>query len=411
MTGTLLSINNYNYARGGAEVVFQRHNAMLSESGWSVVPFCMRHPKNEPSQWDDDFVEEIEFGSEHYGTLDKISKGLKAVYSFESRGKIAGLLDRVEPDVCHAHNIYHHISPSVLSVIRGRGVPLVMTLHDLKIACPAYSMLSHDGVCERCRDGGLYRVATNRCMKGSSALSLLVMIESYLHRLLGSYTENVDRFVVPSRFYMNKLSEWGFDRSKFVHVPNFVDTARFRPHYDPGSRFVYFGRLSNEKGVATLLRAAVRAGIALDIVGAGPAEHELRELAQGSGTDVVFHGHQSGEALHSRIAQARAVVVPSEWYENAPLSVLEACALGKPIIAADIGGLPELVTHEESGWVFESGSVDALSACLRQVAELPDSTIRAAGRAARARVETDFSPERYIESMHAVYGELGVRWS
>jgi glycosyltransferase involved in cell wall biosynthesis len=285
-----------------------------------------------------------------------------------------------------------------------------MTLHDLKMACPAYAMLTHDGVCERCRGGKFYQVATNRCMKGNALLSVLVMLESYLHRLLGSYTLNVDRFIVPSRFYFNKFVEWGFDASKFDYVPNFVEAAKFQPQFEPGDRFVYFGRLSPEKGIVTLLTAAAEAGAGLDIVGSGPLEAKLRTLADRLGADVRFRGFLTGEALRQAIVCARAVVVPSEWYENAPLSVLEAFAFGKPVVAAAIGGLPELVADGENGWTFESGSVVDLSSRLREVAALPDDDVKEAGMAARARVEQEFSPPGYLDALRRVYGDLGVDW-
>ena len=182
MAATLLSINNYYYPRGGAEVVFFRHNGMLHDAGFNVVPFAMNHRMNVGGAERSEFASEVEYGRESDGLAAKIRKGLKGVYSFEARTKLAHLIDRSAPDVCHAHNVYHHLSPSILGLVRARGIPLVMTLHDLKLACPAYSMLTHDGVCERCRDGRLYQVVTNRCMKGSLALSALVMLESYLHR-------------------------------------------------------------------------------------------------------------------------------------------------------------------------------------------------------------------------------------
>jgi glycosyltransferase involved in cell wall biosynthesis len=283
-----------------------------------------------------------------------------------------------------------------------------MTLHDLKIACPAYSMLSHDGVCERCRNGRLYQVVTHRCMKGSLALSALVMVESYLHRLLGSYLRNVDRFLVPSRFYLHKLAEWGFPSERFEYVPNFVSADSFEACYAPGTRFVYFGRLSREKGIATLIRAAAEANVGVDVIGAGPAEPELRALA--SGGDVRFLGFMTGAKLNAAVSSARAVVVPSELYENAPLAVLEAAALGKPLIVARIGGLPELVVENESGWSFVSRSVGELAATLRRVAALPDADVAAAGMAARRHVEREFSPRSYLDRIRRVYGRLGVEW-
>src|SRR5687767_9880690 len=221
---TLLSINNYYYYRGGAETVFLEHNKMFEALGWTVAPFAMQHPKNLPTPWARHFVEEIEFG-EGYSLLDKVIRIPKVIYSAEARRKLAALLDEFKPQVCHAHNIYHHISPSILGLLRDRGIPVVMTLHDLKIACPAYNMLAPDGVCERCRGGKLYNVLVHRCIKRSAALSAVVMVESALHRAIGSYRDCVTRFVVPSRFYIEKFSQWGFERSQFVHVPNFVDAS------------------------------------------------------------------------------------------------------------------------------------------------------------------------------------------
>jgi glycosyltransferase involved in cell wall biosynthesis len=408
MTRTLLSVNNYYYPRGGAEMVFMRHNGIFSNAGWSVVPFSMQHEKNEPSEWSGGFVEEIEFGRENESFAQRARKGLKAVYSLEARRKIRGLIDRTHPNVCHVHNIYHHISPSILSVLRRREIPVVMTLHALKIACPAYLMLSQDGVCERCRDGRLFQVATNRCMKGDTMLSMLVMVESYLHRMLRSYVGNVDCFVVSSRFYLEKLSEWGFDAGRFEYVPNFVDARAFDPCFVPGRRFVYSGRLSREKGIVTLIRAAAEAEVGVDIIGTGPLEAELHELVHALGADVRFHGFLSGKALSETVAAARAVVVPSEWYENAPLSVLEAYALGKPVIAADIGGLPELVVDGRTGWIFESGSIESLATCLRAVADMADRRVGSAGAVAREYVVDEFSPDRYRNTMTDLYARLGA---
>lgn len=408
MAATLLSINNYYYPRGGAEMVFFRHNGMLHDAGFRVVPFAMNHRMNVGGAERSEFAAELEYGRESDGLVTKIRKGLKAVYSLEARSKLARLIDRSAPDVCHAHNVYHHLSPSILGLVRARGIPLVMTLHDLKIACPAYSMLSHDGVCERCRDGRLYQVVKHRCMKGSLALSALVMVESYVHRFLGSYLRNVDRFLVPSRFYLSKLVEWGYPAERFEYVPNFVSADAFEACYAPGTRFVYFGRLAREKGIATLIRAAAQAKVGIDVIGTGPAEPELRSLA-GNG-DVRFLGFLSGAKLNAAVSSARAVVLPSEWYENAPLAVLEGAALGKPAVVARIGGLPELVAENETGWSFESGSVGALAATLRRVCDLPDDQVAATGMAARRHVESEFSPRRYLERIHGVYSRLGVEW-
>lgn len=404
---TLLSINNYNYRRGGGDTVFLEHNRLFEEAGWRVASFCMHHENNLPSPWSDSFVQEIEFGKD-YSLGQKLIHGANVIYSLEARRKIDGLIGRVAPDIAHAHVIYHHISPSILSLLRRRGVPVVMTLHDLKIACPAYKMLTHDGICERCRGGRIYNVLRHKCIKDSTLLSGIVLAEAALHRFLRSYHDNVSRFVVPSRFYRDKLVEWGWPEEQFRYVPNFVDSARFQPSFEPGDHFTYFGRLGVEKGVATLIRAAARAGVSLRVVGTGPEEERLRGIATQTGARVEFAGYLSGEALHDEVRRARAVVLPSEWYENAPVSLMEAYALGKPVLGARIGGIPELIREGTTGATFDSGSVDGLAAALTELAAAAPEDLAEMGREGRRWVETDFTSEAYVTRMMQIYADIAV---
>jgi glycosyltransferase involved in cell wall biosynthesis len=404
---TLLSINNYYYYRGGAETVFFEHNRMFEEQGWRVVPFAMQHPKNLDTRWAEYFVDEIEFGTS-YSLLDKLRRAPKVIYSFEARQKLTRLLDAVNPDISHAHNLYHHISPSILGLLKRRGVPTVLTLHDLKIACPAYNMLARDGICERCKGGRLHNVLVHRCIKGSAALSAVVMLESILHRVLGSYRDCVSRFVVPSRFYIDKLTEWSMPASLFRHVPNFVAADRFQPGYSPGKSFLYFGRVSPEKGLDTLVRAAALAKCPVRVAGTGPQEAELQRLATDIHADVEFLGYLTGEALHEAIRTARAVVLPSEWYENAPMSVLEAYALGKPVIGAGIGGIPELIRDGTTGVIFPSGNVESLASAMREMSNRGDSAIQEMGRSGRSWVEAEFTADDYRRRILDVYRDLGV---
>lgn len=401
---TLLSINNYHYVRGGAEFVFLAHNDIFARAGWQVVPFCMKHARNLPSQWERYFVEEIELGSD-YGFFEKLGKSLKAIYSIEAKKNVARLLKAVKPDVAHGHNIYHHLSPSILSTLAGSGVPTVLTLHDLKLACPAYRMITHDGICERCKGGGLYNAARHRCMHGSAALSVWVTAEAYLHRLLRSYDKYVDRFIVPSRFYVRKFEEWGWSGERFEYVPNFVDGEDIRPDFAPGRYFAYFGRLSGEKGIATLLEAAAKVGANLQIIGTGPEEQNLKSHASRLGIRAEFPGYVSGEALFDRLRGARAIVLPSEWYENAPISLLEAYAAGKPVIGAEIGGIPELINRER-GRTFEAFSVDSLAETLSAVMEMPDRELEQLGRNARSYVLDVHSRESYLARCRSVYDAL-----
>lgn len=404
---TLLAVNNYHYPRGGAEVVFLEQNRLFEQADWQVVPFCMHHEQNLPSEWSDYFVDEIEFGSS-YSLLQSVARVPKVIYSFEAQRKLTALIEKTQPSAAQLHNIYHHISPSILSTLQKFNVPTLMTLHDLKLACPAYKMLAHDGVCERCKGGKLRNLVKHRCIKNSLALSSVVYLESSLHRYLGTYRKYVDRFIVPSQFFAEKLAQWGVDADKMVVVPNFVATQNFQPTKQAGDYFLYFGRLAPEKGVATLIRASVAASARVVVVGTGPEEENLRALAAELGAHVEFAGYQTGVALHDYIRGARAVVLPSEWYENGPMSVLESYALGVPVLGADIGGIPEMVKPGETGAIFASENEAALSATLAHYVGLSDAQVREQGKRAREWVGERFSAERHFDALSRVLNDLGV---
>ena len=403
----LLSINNYHYRRGGSDGVYLDHAELVESLGWRSGFFSMRHPENLPTPWSRYFIDELEFGGA-YSLTQKISMATKSVYSFEAQRKLRTLLRDFEPDVAHLHGIYHHHSPSILPVLTEAGIPVVMTAHDLKIACPNYKMLNRTGVCERCRDGSVLNVIRNRCVRDSLSASVIVAAESGLQRSMQTYRKHLTKIVAPSQFFLEKFVEWGWSREQFVHIPNYVDAARFVPDFEPGDYFLYFGRLAPEKGIATLMRAARLAGVKLKIAGSGPMEAELTALQGQLRGDTEFVGFQTGEDLHALIRGARAVVLPSEWYENAPLSVLESFALGKPMIGARIGGIPETIDEAENGWTFASKDIAGLAQLLSAVEAMPDSLVARAGRTARAVVEKRYHPEGYANAMLSLYSSLGV---
>ena len=404
-TKRLLNINNYFYRRGGAEAVFFDHTTLFEEIGWDVVPFAMQHEENLSSPWSDYFVSEIEYGRK-IGFKDKVVQATKVIYSFEAQKKLKQLIEVARPDVAHAHNIYHHISPAIFPTLKEAGIPVVMTAHDLKLACPAYKMLRDGRICEDCKGGRIHNVALNRCIKGSLTLSAVVYAETLLQRTLGLYRNKIDRIAVPSRFYREKLMEWGWPAEKLVHVPNFVDIGRFSTDWEEGDYIVFAGRLAPEKGIATLIRAASAAKQKLVIAGTGPEEKALKELALQTGGDVTFAGHLSGEALHRMIGQSRGLVLPSEWYENAPISVLEAYALGRPVIGSAIGGIPEVIRDGETGLTATAGSVDSLAKALTDLAARPATERAAMGRTGRDWVAREFSPAAYRQRLLDLYRSL-----
>src|SRR5258708_29520268 len=180
-TSCLLSINNYFYPRGGAEVLFLEQNRMFESIGWQVVPFAMRHSDNLPAPWARYFPDEIELGRSN-GLGAKLLHAQRVIFSLQARRRMRELLEHVHPRIAHAHNVYHHLSPSILPMLRKRGIPVVMTIHDLKLACPAYTMMADNQPCERCRGGKIHNVAGHRCINGALALSPLVLLQPLAHR-------------------------------------------------------------------------------------------------------------------------------------------------------------------------------------------------------------------------------------
>src|SRR5947209_9498066 len=263
----------------------------------------------------------------------------RVLWSTSARRGMAEVVDHFRPDVVHLHNVYHQLSPSILRPLAQRGVPAVMTLHDYKLACPSYQLLDHGSPCFACGGGHFTQPVRRRCKGGALTASALAGFELWLHTTTGAY-DPVGRFVCPSRFLAGKMAEAGVFPDRLRHVPHFADCSRVERKAEPGGPVVFAGRLSAEKGVDTLIEAAGLAGLPLEIAGDGPERRALTLLAGVKAPGLVrFHGHLPKSDVHDLFRAASVVVVPSRWFENQPMIVLEAFACGVPVVASDLGGL------------------------------------------------------------------------
>ena len=399
--------NKYFYLKGGSERVFLNDAALLKEMGEQVIFFSMKDEKNLPTDWSSYFVEAIDY-EEKAGLMKTLSRAARIIYSFEARRKIGELIDREKPDLAHLHNIHHQLSPSIIHALKKRHIPVVMTLHDYKMVCPVYSMLKMGRFCEECSGGNYYRCLVNRCTKGSYSKSLINVIEMYLHHRVLKIYDLVDVFISPSKFLRDKMISMGL-KGKIVHQPYLMDTSGYSPAYGvKENSLCYFGRLSLEKGVMTLIRAMEGMGINLKIIGAGPESDKLKAAAGDLGLkNVEFLGYRSGEDLKAEIRSSLAVVVPSEWYENYPCSILEAFALGKPVIGARIGGIPEMVRDGETGFTFEPKNIDDLRGKIKLLLDNRD-LVDKMGHEARKFVENHLNPSRYYRDLMNIYRMAGL---
>ncbi|MBN1585465.1 glycosyltransferase family 4 protein [Candidatus Uhrbacteria bacterium] len=400
--------NKYYFLKGGAERHLFDLERLLAAHGHETVPFAMRDSRNRTTSWSRHFVSPVQTERVSFGWQGLRTVG-RSLYSVEAKRKFSRLLDEVRPDLVHVHNIYRQISPSILPEAKRRGLPVVATVHDYALCAPNYS-LYHDGkICEITRPNRYFRAVGHRCVKNSRAASLLAASELWLHDRLGLYRKNIDRFLVPSRFLKAMMVEYGWREETIDVLPLSIDANKYQPSYGKGGNVLFVGRLSQEKGVEVLIRAAsLYRGVPFRIVGSGPEEGRLKSLASDLKADnVVFVGQKEGTELLDEYANCRLLVVPSEWYEVFGLVSLEGMAHGKPVIASRIGGLPEVVRDGETGVLTEAGNPVELAEAIYELWKSPE-TCEEMGRAGRRRIETVFTPERFYQGLKDAYAKVGV---
>lgn len=396
----VLFANKFFFRNGGSEVVMFQERDYLLASGHEVVDFSMRDERNMPSATADYFVSRQDYRNGE-GKLGRLKSAFSLLHSAEAVRRISALIQDTRPDVVHCHNIYHQLTPSIIGAARRCGVPVVLTLHDYKPVCPTYNRLRNGQPCSQCLDGDFSHVVRNRCADGSLGKSTLLYAEALLQNAFGSY-EKVDAFIAPSRFMQDSIAHRApAERIRLLY--NGIDVHSVRGTGSDGNYVLFLGRLVPEKGVETLLKAHEQSSGTwkLVIAGTGPLEDNLKAKYNPSN----FVGYIAGDALKSMMDRASVVVVPSEWYENCPMSVLEAMAYGKPVVGSRIGGIPELVDEGRTGLLYEAGNVDQLAHALDRLMASPALRTQM-GTAARRRVEDLFSLDAHNASLLNIYKSI-----
>ena len=402
----ILSINKFHYIYGGSDRYYFELNELLQRNGNEVIPYAMKSPKNIPSEYDDYFVSNVDYWGKN-STKSRIKAASRIFYSNEARRKIKHLIERTKPDLAHIHLIYHQISPSILPIIKEAGIPIIQTLHDYKPVCPTYSLISKNKICERCKGKKFYNAFIQRCNHDSIIFSGINSAEMYLHHSLGWY-DIPDLFITPSNFMRDKLIEFGMPPDKLVHIPNFVNPKKFTVSNQAEDYFVYIGRLIPIKGLKTLIRAMgnINGRTKLLLIGEGPQRSELEMITlEMNLTNVKFLGQLDFHELIKIVSQAKFSVLPSEVYENCPMAVLESMAMGKPVIGAEIGGIPELINDNVDGFLFESGNSEDLAKKINKMIDDPDMN-QEMGTNARKKIEQLYNPEIHYQQVMILYDQL-----
>lgn len=421
----ILLVNKFHYRKGGAETYYLTVGSELERMGHEVAYFSMRHPDNLPCEWDKYFVTQREYNNVK-SPLKAARDGMALIYSPEAKRNFQVLCEEFRPDVVHLNNVHRQITLSILDApyLRESEVPVFYTAHDYVTVCPGYLMLDGGGrVCDACLEDGRYRhCIENRCVKGSRAKSALAAMEASFHRAHKS-NRRIDRVIAPSRFMRSKLIEGGWPEGKVVFLQNFADDAILDRAANAGADatdrenpyLLFFGRLSAEKGVDTLLRAfdaalpALPRDMRLVVVGDGPDAADFKSLASslGCASRIEFAGYQTGEALQSYVERASLAIASSRWRENMPYSIVEAFAAGTPVVGTDIGGIPELVDEGKTGFICEPGDVQSMADAISRGthAFLDRSAYSMLQRNCRSYVMENCSREKFMSDLVNLYKE------
>ena len=379
--------HNFYQQRGGEDINFQKERDLLKRAGHDVVEYCRSN-----------------YEAGQYSSLGQISLAKQTIWASDTRAEFRELLLRERPQIAHVYNTFVMISPSIYWACRDAGVPVVQTLRNYRLSCPAGDFFRDGRVCEECKEHSLLRGVCYGCYRGSRPATATVALMLRVHRWKQTWTRMVDRYVALTEFSCQKFREAGLPPHKLTVKPNFVDP-------DPGvgsaprGYALFVGRLSREKGVASLLSAWERLprSIPLRIIGDGPLREELQARAEQQGlSSLTFYGRLEHPEVVAMMQGARFLVFPSECYENCPTTILEAFACGVPVIASALGGMQELVENGRTGLYFRP--CDPLDLAEKvQWAWFHRERAASMEREARAEYEKKYTAEKHYQILMEIY--------
>jgi glycosyltransferase involved in cell wall biosynthesis len=419
-------VNKFLYRLGGSQAVVMAESNLLCKAGWDVVYFGVNHPNTmeglEEKRFFPDHME-LSDAAKQYSLIKRFHFAAKILYNVQARQKFGNFLDYYKPDIIHCHNIYNHLSPSILHAAKARRIPVVMSLHDYHLVCPNYTLKR--GLEELCSDRRCYgrkywHCIINRCVKKSVSSSVLGAVRLALHRRMRWFENNLDIIIAPSQFIKDAMIEDGIPENKICllyntlpfelsqYINNLPSKGRITRKITierQGKPFIYVGRLSLEKGVLTLAKAfAEMPEQHLWIVGTGPQESEIRDFVnKRRAKNISLFGYKKGEELWGLMQQSYMSCMPSECFEVMPVSLIETFALGIPAIGARIGGIPEVIHPGKTGLLFESGNIGALIRAVQESLLIDVDSYHQMSYQAQSWVQDNHAPEAHLKGLLDVY--------
>jgi glycosyltransferase involved in cell wall biosynthesis len=406
--------NKYFFLNGGTETYLHNIMEYLSAMGHTTIPFSVRYADTWPSAYQDYFLgppgdpDHAHLSNIRFSPANILRFLDRSTYSFEARTKLSRLLEAIGgADIAYVLNIYNYMSPSIFHTFKRHHIPVVMQIGDYNLICPSYSLLRNGRPCTLCVRGQYYNGFKHRCVKNHLAASAVRVAAMYVHRLLRLY-DLVDAIVVPCQFMKSKLIEGGFSENR-THVLEYPVERRTVPDnaWHKKKYVVYFGRISYEKGIDTLIGAFQNLNPPADLYIIGRSYdgevERLQALIQPHAKNRIhFLGFQTGQTLTKWVAEALFSVVPSRWYDNAPLSIYESFLNGTPVLASRIGGIPEQVQEGVTGHLFEPDSCDDLAQKMDMMLSDKEKLIRM-GIAGQSYVKENLSIKDQMDSLMTLF--------
>lgn len=407
----IVHVHKYFHSRDGASRYERGLMRLQEEAGNAVAPFAMHDDRNEPTPWSEYFVSNLETKRAVIG-VSALRQTARALWSREAEKKFDRMLEVFRPDVIHVHNIYTHLSPSVLAVAKRRKIPVVMTVHDYALMSANYSLWDESNMRSMdLNDIGILATARTKFMKGSFLATLVLEVILKIHHAFKCYDSIISHYTTYSHFVKDVMVRSGIAAEKVTVMHAFAEPL-MHPNVSIPTKakepFVLFaGRLESYKGVHVLLEALryLPSTTRVKIVGVGPDEERLKALI-GKDHRVEFTGFVPGGELWKMMAQAAVVVVPSIWNEPYGLVALEAMCQGTPIIVAKSGGLPEIVGESNAGIVVPAGEPRALARAIERVLDNPDRA-KEMGKTAYERARTIGNPQAHLAKIMEIYSRCG----
>ncbi|MFD2111276.1 glycosyltransferase family 4 protein [Thiorhodococcus fuscus] len=371
--------------------MYRNERNLLESSGIEVIPFELHN--------DDIEIEDI---------ASRLKIGLSTVWSFDAARRLSELIETTRPDVAHFHNTFPQMSPSVYAVCRKHSVPVVQTLHNFRLICPGALLMRNDRPCEDCVGTTLLPALIHRCYRQSFAATFSLALTLQFNRLVGSYRNNVDRYIALTQFQRTCLVKGGIPEHKIVVKPNFLAKPPDQGTGN-GGYALFVGRLTREKGVDLLLTAwkGLR-DLRLKVAGDGELRAELQQQSRLHDLPVEFLGFQHYQDVLRLIGGASLLIMPSRWYEGFPMILLEAFACGTPVVASSIGSLEEIVSNVPGCVTFTPDVSDSLISAVRQASANASSNPKTRDQI-RNLFDTRYTAHRNLGQLRSIYASISRR--